>query len=305
MPKHQADGLRRQTYENYLVRRQGRRHARRRPIRPSEQGILLHYLLGAETLGEALNRMQRYHQMLRERLGNGLFRIAQGPGQVSISINYAWREVDDQNLHEATLQSLIPVMHFLQWAVDHPFRFSEVHLTWAPSDASVTTLRHFTNTVLFKHDKIVFVLAETDTRRALIRTLKDLPDYYRHLDYFLSFGYVSRLGRENRFLELVNEFFEKRQRFPSLVELSDIVFQSPATIKRALHSEGLTYRSLIHSCRFITAKRLLRDKQLSIMEIAWRLGYRDHNAFRRAFRNWTGVPPGAWRQAHAIPEDRL
>lgn len=143
------------------------------------------------------------------------------------------------------------------------------------------------------------MLAKVDTKLKLVRHLGDLPDYYRHLDYYLTLGYARHIGRENPFLELVTGFFVKHQRFPSLVELSDIVFQSPATIKRALKSQGLTYRQLISDCRYVAARKLLLNPALSIKEIAWRLGYRDDNAFRRAFKNWAGMPPGAWRREHS------
>ena len=41
---------------------------------------------------------------------------------------------------------------------------------------------------------------------------------------------------------------------------------------------------------------MLRNADLSVGEIATRLGYRSPANFTRPFRNWVGVSPGAYRK---------
>jgi len=45
------------------------------------------------------------------------------------------------------------------------------------------------------------------------------------------------------------------------------------------------------------AKQLLKQLNLSIVEVAERVGYESEAAFNRAFRRHVGLPPAAW--AHA------
>jgi AraC-like DNA-binding protein len=40
---------------------------------------------------------------------------------------------------------------------------------------------------------------------------------------------------------------------------------------------------------------------ISVKEVAFRLGYNDHNAFRRAFKEWSGVQPSKWRITPTVP----
>ena len=41
---------------------------------------------------------------------------------------------------------------------------------------------------------------------------------------------------------------------------------------------------------------MLIETDHSIAEIAQALGYEEVNSFRRAFQNWTGLSPGAFRR---------
>jgi AraC-like DNA-binding protein len=44
------------------------------------------------------------------------------------------------------------------------------------------------------------------------------------------------------------------------------------------------------------ARAYLEDRQWSISDVAFVLGYSDTAAFKRAFRSWTGKTPAVYRQ---------
>ncbi|WP_084527511.1 helix-turn-helix domain-containing protein [Kaistia soli] len=62
-----------------------------------------------------------------------------------------------------------------------------------------------------------------------------------------------------------------------------------------------TFRSLLADVRGVTARELLAATDLPIGDIGAALAYANHGAFVRAFRQWTGVSPSAWRQATMTP----
>jgi AraC-like DNA-binding protein len=70
---------------------------------------------------------------------------------------------------------------------------------------------------------------------------------------------------------------------------------SPRQLARRLSSERLTFAKLLQDLRKILARRYLADKDLSISQIAWLLGYKEVGTFTRASRRWTGKPPSALR----------
>ena len=63
------------------------------------------------------------------------------------------------------------------------------------------------------------------------------------------------------------------------------------TLARRLTSEGLTFAGILRNVRIALANRHLADKELSISQIAWLLGYQDVSAFTNAYRRWTGHAP--------------
>ena len=74
---------------------------------------------------------------------------------------------------------------------------------------------------------------------------------------------------------------------------------SERTFARRLALEGLSFSELLDSLRSDLAHRYLADRDLTISQIAWLLGYRDVAAFSHAFKRWTGKTPSTARAEHA------
>jgi AraC-like DNA-binding protein len=72
---------------------------------------------------------------------------------------------------------------------------------------------------------------------------------------------------------------------------------SQRTLRRRLDTEGKSFQALVNRTRHELACQLLRNTQLPVTHVAAALQYADANAFSRAFRQWTGCTPTAWRAA--------
>jgi AraC-like DNA-binding protein len=68
------------------------------------------------------------------------------------------------------------------------------------------------------------------------------------------------------------------------------------TLARRLSSEDLTFSDILQNLRIALANRHLADKELSISQIAWLLGYQDVSAFTNAYKRWTGHTPRTARR---------
>ena len=82
-------------------------------------------------------------------------------------------------------------------------------------------------------------------------------------------------------------------------ELAVKMNMSEATMHRRLKSEGVIYQQLKNDIRRDTAIDFLTHTDKSLQDISEELNFHDPSAFHRAFKKWTGVSPGAYRQNNA------
>jgi AraC-like DNA-binding protein len=85
----------------------------------------------------------------------------------------------------------------------------------------------------------------------------------------------------------------------SVEEVARSLGMSRRSLTRHLSEVGTTYRALRDDHRRRRAEQLLRNRDLDIGEVAWRLGYRDLANFGRAARRWFGTSPGRYRREAA------
>jgi AraC-like DNA-binding protein len=72
---------------------------------------------------------------------------------------------------------------------------------------------------------------------------------------------------------------------------------SRRTLQRRLEERGTNFQKLLQKIKVRLSKRYLEDSRLSIIEIAFLLGYSDPSTFSTAFKSWQGISPTAYRQS--------
>src|SRR5690554_2545747 len=68
------------------------------------------------------------------------------------------------------------------------------------------------------------------------------------------------------------------------------------TLQRKLSQEGVSYQKLLDDVRQQVAEDYLRNTEMSIPDIALRLGYSETTSFHRKFKAATGKTPGDYRR---------
>ncbi|MCU4397463.1 MULTISPECIES: AraC family transcriptional regulator [Acinetobacter] len=82
----------------------------------------------------------------------------------------------------------------------------------------------------------------------------------------------------------------------NLSEVAKQLNMSSRTLQRYLEIEDTTFKALIAEVKKQYAEAMLIKNELSIQEISESLAYADVSHFSRAFKNWTGVTPKAFRK---------
>lgn len=71
----------------------------------------------------------------------------------------------------------------------------------------------------------------------------------------------------------------------------------PRTLQRRLREAGQDYAGLVARLRHELACEMLREGTLDIDSIGIKLGFSERRSFTRAFSQWQGMPPSAYRRA--------
>lgn len=85
---------------------------------------------------------------------------------------------------------------------------------------------------------------------------------------------------------------------PDIRSVASELAMSERSLQRRLTDEGLTFQHLLRETRHSLAIEYLSDPTLTILEVAYMLGYEDQSSFFRAFRQWEELTPAAWRVQH-------
>jgi len=252
-------------------------------------GFLYYVMASSETLGEALGRVARYSSIVNEG-----FRVTVREG----------REID-------VVLETVGIPRRLN---RHQIEFS--FATFIRACREITKLRLTPNHVRFVHRRSlpagmssffgceVEFGAEIDqvtfSRSILGTTVASADPYLNKLlinqyEDVLSHRKLNRnafaLTVENAIVPLLPHGKANAR------DVARKLGMTQRTLARHLASEGLTFVGMLKELRMDLAKRDLADRDLSISQIAWLLGYKDVSSFTHAFRRWTGDSPSASRQA--------
>lgn len=265
-----------------------------RRMKPGSFALLCHALAGAGTVGRGIERALR---------GFGLFlddieaRLAVDGGKARIVIaNRIVAEPDTADARrfadETLLVMLLGLMCWLagrrvplialQWAHPAPAHADEYRRMFTPALAFATPA------TAIEFDSRVLAAPSAVTPSSLKAFLRAAPQ-----SVFLKHSAHRAWGeRVRRQLRLA---LDEGREPPTVETLADTFSVSPATLRRRLDAEGVQWQALKDELRRDLAIHLLSGAGSSVGEVADRLGYNDAATFHRAFRRWTGSPPGAYR----------
>lgn len=125
------------------------------------------------------------------------------------------------------------------------------------------------------------------SREELLRYLQRLPD-----EWFIKQTFDGSIS------EKVAAAFSDMETFVTLEDMAACWHMSSRTLHRQLQQEGASFRGIREQVRRERAIRLLLEGEAQVREIARRLDMTEP-AFSRAFKQWTGMSPLAYRRARA------
>ncbi|MGM0564510.1 MAG: AraC family transcriptional regulator [Pseudomonadota bacterium] len=131
----------------------------------------------------------------------------------------------------------------------------------------------------------------------VVQSERTLVEFLRHSPADL----LARPARDESFGGRIRALigYDLECELPAFEEIAEELGVSPQTLRRRLKEEGTSYQALKDSIRRDIAIHCLGSPQLSINDIALKVGFAEPSAFHRAFKKWTGVTPADYRSQGA------
>jgi AraC-like DNA-binding protein len=148
--------------------------------------------------------------------------------------------------------------------------------------------------VLFGHATNALVVEREFLERQVPATD---PRLYRILQRYLEHA-LSDMPREDEVLASVRKGIAEtmREGDPTLTRVAKKLALSPRTLQRRLEERGMRFKQLMDDTRRRFAINYLKDRDHTLTQVAFLLGYSEVSAFNRAFKRWTARTPLNYRR---------
>jgi|SRR5688572_4245996 len=122
------------------------------------------------------------------------------------------------------------------------------------------------------------------------------PNLFRILTSYLD-DVLSRMPKGDELLATIRATIAQLMKDggPKLSRAAKTLRVSTRTLQRQLKHRGLCFAELVEDIRRAVAVEYLKDREHTLAEIAFLLGYSEVSAFNRAFKRWTGKTPSDYR----------
>ncbi len=262
-----------------------------RPVPPGSFAQTCRLLVGCATLGEALEIGLRQYRLLipdlvprLQRHGDLVGVSATPRTPLSPALVYAQR-----------------VFCFLSyglasWLVGRRLPLLSVNYPASAGGQVTEAAQLFRAPVQYGGQRMAWYFGEGCLALPVVQNAQSLDAFLRQAPTSLLVRYRDQASVTERIRRILR--LQLAAELPALAQVARQLDLTPQTLRRRLREEGQPgFRSIKDELRRDVAIGYLARTELALPEIARLLGFSEASTFHRAFKHWTGVAPGAYRQA--------
>lgn len=267
-----------------------------RPLKPGTFAMLCHATIGCSNLRKALQLAIRFFHLLTDDLH---IQLAEQDQQTALIISQR-PKANLNNLFFIETLSLI-LIRWASWMIDRKLLVTRIDFQGDRGEDADECASIFGCTPHFNQpeNKITF-----PSRFLQERIVQD----QHQLNQFLAKAPVSLLSHYRRDTSLSAQVRHLIQQATDadhtglenvgLEQMAEHLHLTSQTLRRRLKEEGNSFQQIKDTVRCNLAMHLLVQEQLPMPEIVIRMGFSEPSVFYKAFKRWTGVTPGVFREQH-------
>jgi len=253
------------------------------------RSLLIHWLMTAKNMEQVLERLVSFYQIVDKGFG---FHTQVDEEQIHLVIDPPFDN------DEFASDVFFLVHRILSWLCREIIAISHLQFKW-PRPAIAQDLRavFYGATMSFEGER-----TSMSFPRSLLQ--KPVKQDQANLELLLEDPYFNlfqlHFKTDSWASKVESEVGDKLDALPTLPELAKSMNIKPYTLQRRLADEGTSYLTIKNHLRRDSAIELLINTELTIEEVSEKLGFSETSPFTRTFKQWTGVPPSAYREKSVI-----
>lgn len=250
--------------------------------------VLFAVMANSATVGQALSRYCRYHDLMADALQP---KLVGREGQAVLG----WDDSDVRPTSQQVECVFSLVVSIIRCLTGGVFE-GEVRFTHGQPRSVREHNRILGPSVRFDHPRNELLLDEallaTPLLAADAELVPHLEQYVERLRARVSRGapWSARIAKL-----LAGQLCDGK---PILRDVASRLRMSPRTLQNRLSSEGTSYQEVLDSVRKEMATAYLARSKVTVGELSFLLGFADQSAFCHSFKRWTRTSPERYRAAH-------
>ncbi len=259
------------------------------PIPMGSSTAMSHWLINTLNLKQVIQRFCQFYSFL----GKGFKPRLEVRDSSAILFIEPWSQPEEYKLFAYEL-FLFTSYRLLCWLTREKIPIHRLHMPVPrPNHHQEYQLLFYGYPVYFDQGQCSISFNKSVLDLPIRQTLETLNELLRHPLHGIIAQNYDQTSWSSRVMNLIN------QNPSASIGLPDIAAQlgtNPHTLRRRLADEGQNFIDLKREVKRDLAIHYLSGSQISVEEVAEKIGFSEASAFIRAFKQWTGVTPYTYRK---------
>jgi AraC-like DNA-binding protein len=257
-------------------------------------------IIHCKNLGSAIERVEEFSQFCRNLSGMPPLQHTPLTYFDDNTVMNHLPTSDDSHISET--QSIVAIaasMHmwrrFCEWLIGKPLDIIEVSFQASTPEKLAILQGVFRCPIKFNQTTNGFRFNANYLDAPIIHNEDSLNEFLKSAPYQLSVTHADETSIQTKMRAIVGNDFS--QDFPNIETIADNLHMSVRTLRRRLKAEDTSYQAFKDKTRMEAAMSYLNRPGLKINAVSALMGFDEPSAFHRAFKKWTSLTPGEYRQS--------
>lgn len=260
------------------------------PCKLGQFALMIRYVMQYDSLGKIAQECCRFYNTTRF---DSTMHLIQTERNVAIAINLNEPSYDPEHYLQEFL--MVSMHRFFCWLSGHSIPLLESHFSYEQPEHSKAYADLFPGTRYFNSKQNAFFFAPEHLKRNKIRNWQETREFLHHAPATLMVAPNSDTSYTARIKTILLQILGRETSIPDFDTVAKQLNVSSQTLRRKLRNEQTSYQQIKDQMRRDIAIDKLVRENMSITDIALRLGFVESSSFTRAFKQWTGVSPAEYR----------